>query len=539
VSHFTANPAHLPDLDPAVLDEVRTSHRAGRLGYLVGAGLSSAIGLPGWNDFNLSVLQHSLPCLPDESLVVAKAYLDQIQGNSLAAVDFARLMAGSGFHKVLRLALYERRALGGYHPTDVHYGLAALALDSRPPYPCLHTTNYDELIERALERVSGKPVASMHSAMRAAGDGPRVVHLHGFFPRDPGKLDEKDLADTIVASESDYHLLSNDHTSWTNRELLSLLETRSTLIVGTSLADPNLRRLLWHLSHRRQRGESPEKVYVVMQPRDIDAAAERVVARARAILGRDVETEDDARHVRRLAALASRILERNEQESWHQQGVKIINVQSHDRLGYLLRRIRFADDEWDEAHRRMRAAWAMKKYGEQDFDDPVLQDLCTEVLAEARDQITKVGLPVQLHGEVELNVFLPLADGSYRRAFSSAPGRASIAPRRFTARHDRYTLPEVERVLTLGAPVTSPKVAARLPPRGEPPFSTWYRSLEGVPYFDYEAGGIPVAVMQLCSSQEGGVARDLDVDGMTRLRSYLGSIVSSVLNAVRRYRGEP
>src|SRR5689334_24152241 len=37
---------------------------------------------------------------------------------------------------------------------------------------------------------------------------------------------------------------------------------------------------------------------------------------------------------------------------------------------------------------------------------------------------------------VELNLFLPLADGSYRRAFSSIEGRAQEAPRRFQPLHD-------------------------------------------------------------------------------------------------------
>jgi hypothetical protein len=540
---LTSNPAHLAQLDPETLQEVRACHRGGRLGLLAGAGLSAAIGLPPWHDFNLALLQHSLPCLPDESLTLARAYLEQIQGHSLAAVDFARLMAGSEFHRVLRRALYERPALRSFRPTEVHHALAALAVESRPPFPCIHTTNYDDLIELALTRVASAPVAAVHSARRRAADGPRVVHLHGYFPFRPasgpnGNEDERKLARTIVASESDYHVLSNDHVAWTNRELLSLLETRSALIVGTSLADPNLRRLLAHLAHQRATGGRPERHYVVMQSRDGASAADRLVARAAVILGRSVDDEDERRGVRRLAQLAARILEKNEREFWDAQGVKIINVESYDRLGYLLRRIRFSDDEWDEAHRRVRAAWARRHYGEQDFDDPVLQDLCTHVLGDARDRLREPGDPVRLRGELELNVFLPLADGSYRRAFSSVRGRASAAPRRFHARHDRFTIPEVERVLTLGAPVTSPKVAGRAPPPGEPPFSTWYRSIEGVPYFDYDAGGIPVAVLQLCSSEEGGAARELDVDGMTRLRGYLGSIVTSVLSAVKGFRGE-
>ena len=41
---------------------------------------------------------------------------------------------------------------------------------------------------------------------------------------------------------------------------------------------------------------------------------------------------------------------------------------------------------------------------------------------------------------------------------------------------------------------------ARPPPAGEPPFADWYHSLVSVPYFDYVGGGIPVALLQLVSS---------------------------------------
>src|SRR5207244_3481965 len=118
---------------------------------------------------------------------------------------------------------------------------------------------------------------------RRSADGPRVVHLHGYFPFKPPDGphvdDEKELSKTIVASEGDYHLLSNDHVAWTNRELLSLLETRSTLIVGTSLADPNLRRVLSHLSSQRQHAHGRHEVhYVVLQSRDVQLSPERRLA---------------------------------------------------------------------------------------------------------------------------------------------------------------------------------------------------------------------------------------------------------------------
>ena len=540
---LTGNPAGLSDLDPEVLQEVRAAHRDGRLGYLAGAGLSQAIGLPSWNDFNLALLRHALPYHPEladsashghgrDHAALARIYLDQIQGHSLAAVDFARLMAGEDFHYVLRKSLYERPALQYYRPTEVHCALASLAASSTPPFPCIHTTNYDDLLERALAQVTRSPVAAVHAGHRRSADGPRVVHLHGYFPYAPtADENERDLARGLVAGESDYHLLSNDHVAWTNRELLSLLDARSTLIVGTSLTDPNLRRLLAHVSRNQDRHLGSETHYVVMQSRDVDTVVDLLLGRGVGLFPNAGEKR--RRAVRPLAERACKILEENERVFWARQAVKIIHVDRYDRLNYLFRRIRFSDEEWDREHARLRADWARRHYGTETFDDPNLQSLGTAVLAGARDRLAASDL--KMHGRIELNLFFPLADGRYRRVFSSVPGRAALAPRRFQARHDRFTIPEVERVLTLGEPVTSPKILDRSPLPDEPPFEPWYNSIEGVPFFDDQAGGIPVAVIQLCFAERGGASKDLDINGMIRLRGYLVGVIQSVVHALERF----
>ena len=125
-----------------------------------------------------------------------------MQGQSLAAVDLVRQRVGADFHVVLRGALYEREQLRKFQPTEVHYALARLALESQPPYPCLHTTNYDDLLELTIANMqSGKRPRAVHATRRSSADGPRVVHLHGYFPYDfPGAAEDKRLAAELVAS---------------------------------------------------------------------------------------------------------------------------------------------------------------------------------------------------------------------------------------------------------------------------------------------------------------------------------------------------
>ncbi len=547
---LTGNPAGLIELDPDVLGEVRAAHREGRLGYLAGASLSRAIGLPSWNEFNFALLRHALPFHRElaldgdhDSAPLARVCLEALVGHALGPAELAHLVAGDELPQALRRALYDHPSLADYRPTEVHCALAALAAAPRAGWPSVHTTNLDDLLERALATVTRGRVAAVHAARRRAPDGPRVVHLSGFFPYTAREGDdERALARTVlVGGPDDDAIGEGSGAGWARRELAALLDARSVIVVGATLADARLRRLIAEVARERRERPAAESHphYVVMLSRDVDVVVDQMAARAEALLPRNGTVDKRRPFVRALAERACRILEQSERTLWARLGVKTIPVERYDRLNYLLRRIRFADDEWDREHERLRGEWARRRYGGVNFDDPGLQALGTAVLAAARDRLTSATLPIRLHGRCELNLFLPLPDGQYRRIFSSVPGRASAAPRRFAAQHDHFTIPEVERVLALGEPVTSPKILDRRPLPGEAPFEEWYNSIEGVPYFDDEAGGIPVAVIQLCSSERGGAAGELDVDGMIRLRGYLIGVIQSALHALSRYQDAP
>ncbi len=511
MSPLKQNHAILSNVAREVLREVREQHRAGRLGFLVGAGLSVPIGLPGWAAFNESLLENAIgrhtPGGTSRVRALSRAYLDLLQGQSLAAVDLVRQRVGADFHVVLRGALYEREQLRKFHPTEVHYALARLALDSEPPYPCLHTTNYDDLLELTVSNMVGQRPRAVHATRRSTADGPRIVHLHGYFPYDfPGAAEEKRLAAELVASDLDYHRLSNDHAAWTNRELVTLLDSRSVLIVGMSLTDPNVRRLLAYLSEHRKSHDAGHEHFVILQQRP---------------------PMDDEEHQR-----ASEMLEEDEYQFWHGQGVKILRLSSWDGLNYLLRRIRFTDEEWDRRHKQLRVQWATENYGDVDFDDATLQDFGTELLAYHRDRIVAaVGLP----GRVEVNLFLPMRDGRYRRALSSMPGRALLAPRLFTPKHDAQTIPEVELALTVGETLkrNTRSLASEAPPPGEPPFQDWYRSLVSVPYFDYPAGGIPVALLQLVAADPALAKTAAHTPTTAALRTLMREAITGAVRLLR------
>jgi len=105
------------------------------------------------------------------------------------------------------------------------------------------TYNFDDLLERELES-SGLTFRSIFEEIDLAGpDELPVYHVHGFLPEDRSKYPNIDKA-TLVFSEEGYHQIYGEAYHWSNLIQLNSLKETACLMVGLSLTDPNLRRLL-------------------------------------------------------------------------------------------------------------------------------------------------------------------------------------------------------------------------------------------------------------------------------------------------------
>jgi hypothetical protein len=98
---------------------------------------------------------------------------------------------------------------------------------------------YDNLLEYSL---GGFPARPGHSARPVEGDGLPVYHVHGYV------LSHYEgggsTGDEIVFTEDQYHLLAQNVYSWSNIVQIKELSSSVGLIIGLSLVDRNMRRLL-------------------------------------------------------------------------------------------------------------------------------------------------------------------------------------------------------------------------------------------------------------------------------------------------------
>ncbi len=243
------------------LEILRERWNAGRLTLILGAGVSVGSGLPTWseliNDLMASYVQRTYSGThgSEKTYAINAALADQFRNTSpIQTAEFIKSrMSTNDFLESMKASLYKANDQI-YKPNSlisaiIHLGAGIHAIVS---------FNYDDLIERALQEaqidftsvIEGRDLNRIH--------GIPVYHPHGYLPRQGAS------STSIVFSESQYHTQYAENNSWTNIVVQRLLLESTCLFVGTSLSDPNLRRII-DLSHRQNTEQ--RHFYMTLAPR--------------------------------------------------------------------------------------------------------------------------------------------------------------------------------------------------------------------------------------------------------------------------------
>lgn len=237
-----------------MIDELARQLKDRRLVLFAGAGLSLSLGLPSWADL-MAHMAADLGHEPDELLRPGADYLQLAEYYRLEKSSIGPLRSWMD-----RQWHVDDDAL---RASRVHNQLVDL------DFPLIYTTNYDRNIERTFE-LRGRPFAKVISVLdvaRAPGGVPHIVKFHGDFEDD----------DSLVLAESDYfERLAFE--SPLDIKFRSDVLGRGILFVGYSLADLNLRLLLYRLQRMweqtRYAGKRPQSWIFLLRP---DKVQERVL----------------------------------------------------------------------------------------------------------------------------------------------------------------------------------------------------------------------------------------------------------------------
>ena len=179
-------------------------------------------------------------------------------------LDVAQLYSKSYGRDAL-LSHVRRELTGkGAKPTPLHSALARLHA------PVIFTTNYDFLMERAIEAEEGVPpdviVDDRHIGLIDEARRTTVVKMHGCLS----------LPKSIILARDDYKTYAERHRAMV-AYLQSLLATRTVLFAGFSLTDPNYkvihsaiqfalgeyRRTAYALLYRPNRKRRPARIQIL------------------------------------------------------------------------------------------------------------------------------------------------------------------------------------------------------------------------------------------------------------------------------------
>ena len=217
---------------PAIPSALREAIGDGCCVLFIGAGLSRPCGLPDWKQLVGKLAQQLAIPLGNESNDIDE-FLDIAQ-------EFRER------HDKRLGPLIQRRFACKHNqarPGPAHAWL--MSLQSR----YIVTTNYDDLLESALEALRVRPtiVREEKDVARASGVGPHVVKMHG---------DARAPDPQIVLSRDDYDEWFQRHPVM-SALLEGLLLNQTFLFLGYSLRDPNFRQIYHRIASMLREAQRP------------------------------------------------------------------------------------------------------------------------------------------------------------------------------------------------------------------------------------------------------------------------------------------
>jgi hypothetical protein len=242
-----------------IVGKLAQLYRNGQFSLFLGAGVSSSAGMPDWNKLlnSLFVTYLAQELDPDDDIDDAAigelvARLNAVdEPSSLMAARYLRkglTRPGSetkSFVKAVTKSLYGLRNTDFRLDSSLITSIVTLCIPRRTgaKVRSVVTYNFDDLIERQLSQKSifHKCIYTQNETYDL--DELPIYHVHGFIPENDAGYDHLD-ASTLVFSEEGYHQIYSDPYHWSNLVQLNNLRENNCLMVGLSMTDPNLRRLL-------------------------------------------------------------------------------------------------------------------------------------------------------------------------------------------------------------------------------------------------------------------------------------------------------
>jgi hypothetical protein len=251
-------------INPTILGELKAAFAQKKLALYLGAGVSLGSGVPSWNQLVLAMYfsaisedwkgmwrpyPNYLYAISEwqlnrlhEPLEITARKIRQYYGDDAEFLNQIRSTLYAGFedqgstfwqYPNIQQLRFGNPTLDGVaslcEKTTQNTGLKAIV-----------TYNYDSLLETVLLNNSSSFVPVWKSSESLTADQHPIIHVHGYVP----PFGTSSPLDEIIFTEQQYHAAAHSPYSWSNLSQIQCLTSSVGLMIGLSLSDRNMRRLL-------------------------------------------------------------------------------------------------------------------------------------------------------------------------------------------------------------------------------------------------------------------------------------------------------
>lgn len=227
------------------INELKQFYRKEKLVFVLGAGVSMSYGLPGWDILLQKLMVATLEKDENASTLLSKLFSKLFNPSPLIAGRYLQKYYESNnlsFEAGVRDILYQEINRECSSPLMDEIVRYCIAPGKSPNLNSIITYNFDDILEECIKKISlDLPYKSIYGQGLDvdAGELP-IYHVHGYLPSEVNLTKENQ----ITFGESIYHKQYVNTYSWNNIVQINKFRENTCLFIGTSLTDPNTRRLL-------------------------------------------------------------------------------------------------------------------------------------------------------------------------------------------------------------------------------------------------------------------------------------------------------
>ncbi|MFH1321366.1 MAG: SIR2 family protein [Bacteroidota bacterium] len=244
-----------------IINKINKAYRNEKLVFVMGAGISMNYGLPSWDVLLQKIMVTTIEKEQSASNALSKLFTELFSPSPLIAGRYLQKYyekKNSSFEEAVRKVLYENLNISKTSSIMDEIVKFCVAAGKSPNIDSIITYNFDDIVEQHLLKTN---VEIPFRPIYGVGMNPEpgelpIYHVHGFLP-EKSKLND---SNQITFGENVYHKQYTDIYSWNNIVQINKFRDFTCLFIGSSLTDPNIRRLLDIA--RIQKGDKEEFHYI-------------------------------------------------------------------------------------------------------------------------------------------------------------------------------------------------------------------------------------------------------------------------------------